>query len=418
MIWILNGLYHRPEPRFQKLAEEACQQVPLDYEDYDEDLDDSDNDSMPLMYDAGLYFVCDIVVDHSGTYRLPFHKTFTEEAIIAAFRITIREIKEVMGVGDLHLSRPKAHLERTANRSKRRTIHVDDIRPEDRDLPQIDSHLDNIQLRPTQRMRGEDVNHFAIHGGGNRTNGVDDHNDEESQDITLRVKKILEQFFFDMIEESPNKKSAKEGAWTNIPRQMRAQEATEQLFQSFALPFFAAQYCFCTTEQWDMHFNRLFPLQFPTSSGQNFRKCTYYTQWLNLISALNQQSLRRVRATIKTKFDSLAWIPYTQSDRMWSTRPCTGVRVWSMLPQGQPYAGPQIALNPRSRHLGLGKPFLRATPNPAMLQQDDSDEAEELQVEEDEGLAHTFLLQTAIRLNFYFSAATGRGRGARNGRSI
>ncbi|KAI9451894.1 hypothetical protein HD554DRAFT_1990371, partial [Boletus coccyginus] len=163
-----------------------------------------------------------------------------------------------------------------------------------------------------------------------------------------RVKVILEQFFYDMVQESPNKKAATEGAWINIPKELRAQEATERLYQSFALPFVAAQWTICTPEQWELHFSRMFPAQRPASVGQNFRKCTYYTQWLTLVEDLGPQALSRVRAAIRAKFDTLVWIPFTGSDRMWCTRPMTG-RGWFMLPKpkpGQAPAGPQIGLNP------------------------------------------------------------------------
>lgn len=112
-----------------------------------------------------------------------------------------------------------------------------------------------------------------------------------------------------------------------------------------SLPFFAAQYTYSTVEQWDLHFDRLFPSQQPGCIPQNLHKCTYYINWLTLISQLNQQYIQRVRATFRTKFDTLAWIPYTQSNRMWATRVNEG-RAWFRLPEHQPATGPQIAINP------------------------------------------------------------------------
>ncbi|KAI6098093.1 hypothetical protein F5141DRAFT_1253907, partial [Pisolithus sp. B1] len=169
--------------------------------------------------------------------------------------------------------------------------------------------------------------------------------DRDDEGTPTKIRLLLEQFFYDMVEESPNKKAALDGPWINIPIELRTQEATEELFQSFGLPFFAAQYTFCTSEQWEMHFTRLFPSDPPVTLGQNFRKATYFRQWLDIIASVGAQSHVKLRATVRAKFDSLTWVPYTGSDRMWCTRPMKG-RGWFNLPRGDSPSGPQIAFNP------------------------------------------------------------------------
>lgn len=374
-IWILNGLYRRPDDRFIKLAEEACQHIPTDYEDYEDGIEIDDPDAiMPLMYEAGLYFVCDIVQDKSDTLRLPFHKAISDQAFQNAFRLPITEVRQIMGTSNHNLPRTLANIERTANRSKRRTLDIENIRPADRSLPHMqETFLNDIKQRPSKRMRGPDVDHFAQHGGGNRDaqvllNALQ----EDDQDTATKVKLILEQVFYDILMESPNKKAAHEGAWTNIPMALRNQEANEDLYLSFGLPFFAAQYTFCDQDQWSLHFDRLFPERPPLTKTQNFSKCTYFIKWIDLLQSLSVASISRVRAAIKAKFNTLLWIPYTGSDRMWSTRPMKG-RGWYSLPSGQPPSGPQIAFNPRTATLAVGKPFLRSPPIPL----DDTDDHEE-----------------------------------------
>ena len=363
-IWIINGLYHRPEDQFLKLAKDACQHIPTDYDDYVDGLETEDPDViMPLMYEAGLYFVCDIVTDDSGTFRLPFHKAISDDAFKNAFQLSIEDVRQVMGVANHNLSRRVINPDRTNNRSKRRTLRVQDIRPPDRTLPEVnEALLQNVYIRPTRSMGGPDVDHFARHGGGNRDAQVLLNNQpNNNQDISLKVQHILEQFFYDMLQESPNRKGASQGAWTNIPSELRVQEATEHLYQTFGLPFFAAQFTFSTDEQWTLHFNRMFPAQPPTIKAQNFGKCTYFLKWLELIHSLSPQSTSRVRTTIRAKFNTLLWIPYTGSDRMWCTRPMKG-RGWFALPKGQEPTGPQIALNPNTHLYGPGTPFLRPIP--------------------------------------------------------
>lgn len=369
-IWLINGLYHRPDSRFNELAQQACQLVPLDYDNYDEDLDEEE-DCAPLMYEAGLYFICDIAIDRSGTYRIPYHKTFSEEAIVAAFRLSLREIREVLGITQITHIRIKANVERSNNRTRKRTIRVDDARDQHRPLPQIQNeNLQDLQFRPAQRMRGDDVNHFARHGGGNRIQGQNNINPaNQEEDMGIRIQKLLEQFFYDLIQQAPNRKAAKDGSWTNIPVSMRLEEGTEQLYKSLALPFYAAQYIFCDAETWKKHFDRFFPLEIPSRIGQNFGQTSYYAQWLELVNSLSTQSLARVRQTIKVKFDTLLWVPSTQYDRIWCTS-ANYSRGWYMLPRNQHPSGPQIALNPKARNRRYGHPSLRAPP----IQQDSDDE--------------------------------------------
>ncbi|KAI6044342.1 hypothetical protein EDC04DRAFT_2561460, partial [Pisolithus marmoratus] len=199
-------------------------------------------------------------------------------------------------------------------------------------------------------MHGPDVDHFAQHGGGSHDAQVlIGAAQDDGEDTPTRIKLLLEQFFYDMLEESPNKKAATDGPWTNIPKWLCTQEATEHLYQSFGLPFVAAQYKFCTPEQWNLHFSHMFPLTVPITCAQNFGKATYYHQWLDLIASLGSQSTKRLRATIWAKFDSLIWIPWTGSDQMWCTRPVQS-RGWFALPIGSHPAGPQIAINPNACH--------------------------------------------------------------------
>ncbi|KIK73234.1 hypothetical protein PAXRUDRAFT_29267, partial [Paxillus rubicundulus Ve08.2h10] len=240
-MWLLDGLFHCPQAQCLKLVSEACQEVPKDYEWYDEDAADEE-DRTPLMYDAGLYFICDIVVDQSRMYRLPYHKSFSNEAITSAFRVSMREIREAMLVPLVGKARPVINPEQNSNRSRKRTLHVDDIRDEDCVLPVINAEiLEGVHLRPAQRMRGEDVVHFHTFGGGNRLDALpENHRDDAEEALSIRVQKLLEQFFFDILQQALNHRSASEGSWTNIPKDLCMEYGTEQLYQAVALPFTAA----------------------------------------------------------------------------------------------------------------------------------------------------------------------------------
>ncbi|KAH0832860.1 hypothetical protein J3R83DRAFT_11787 [Lanmaoa asiatica] len=155
VIWLLNSLYHRQQHDFEPLAREACQHVPINYKDYDSDVDHEEECFTPLMYDAGLYFICDIVDDHSGTYQIPYHKSFSEQALISAFKLSTDQMRQIVGVGDHPRRRPNGNLQRMSNQSTRTTIRVEDIQAEDRPLPKIASDLGNMSLQPPHGMDGD-----------------------------------------------------------------------------------------------------------------------------------------------------------------------------------------------------------------------------------------------------------------------
>ena len=379
VVWLLNGLHRRPQDHFQSLAEEVCQRIPVNYEDYDPEFDHDDAEATePLMYSAGVYFVCDVVPDTgSPAYRIPYHKQASEDALMRAFKMSHQEIARITGMNQIReVPRRRTNAQRTNNRSTRPTLRADYFRPEDRALPQINNALDDVEIRATHRMRGEDVTHFMNHGGGNRAEAGEQEMGQEN--VTVLVQKILEQFFIDMITESPNRKSASEGPWTNIPKVLRHQEANEALFQSFALPFAAVQFAWCSPDQWMAHFDKLFPERRPQQLGQNFGKCSYFLDWLRLMASLDHASKMRVHTVVRVKFNELSWVPFTKCDRMWCTSRAAGTQ-WGYLPggNGRQGAGPQIALNSKAVRRGNSRPTLRPAPVLEGAEEEEEEEEEE-----------------------------------------
>ncbi|KAG1845760.1 hypothetical protein C8R48DRAFT_562428, partial [Suillus tomentosus] len=51
---------------------------------------------------------------------------------------------------------------------------------------------------------------------------------------------------------------------------------------------------------------------------------------------------------LRAEFDKLAWVPYTQTDRMWSSGKMNSI-AWAILPHGANRGGPAIAINPLCR---------------------------------------------------------------------
>lgn len=369
MVWILNGAHRTPVYRLLGLAKQACPHV-LDEEDVDPD--DPDMVTIPLMYEAGTYFVCDVVSDtRTNVYRIPHSKAFDQQLILQAYeKGTMNELRHILGVGDVETGQRQRHTDRTSNRSSCQTMDVRHLRPQDRPLPALGHRLDGLLLPKPQPPRGPDVDYFHLHGGGNRPLEARDDDPEFIVDpqnpLKNEVQVILEQMFFDILQESPNKKSHREGAWTNIPREFRHQLGIEDLYLHIEFPFHAIQYTISSPDNWAMHFDRFFPPAVPQRSGQNFGKARYYHSYLNLIRNLSRQKLSGVRCELRRKFNTLAWVPYTESDRMWCTKKMASSK-WQSLPTGR-MEGPKIAINLLMfSHLG-GRPTLRLPPRPEELE--------------------------------------------------
>ncbi|KAF9227000.1 hypothetical protein BS17DRAFT_764361 [Gyrodon lividus] len=155
--------------------------------------------------------------------------------------------------------------------------------------------LARFKLEDAGYIQSIDVNHFDLCGGGNQAPGVpfELSNDERDQENPLKqeVQRVLEQMYFDILQESPNKKSHTQGAWTNIPSILPEQLAVEDLYLQPEQYFVAVQYKISSEENWEMHFNQFFPSEVPMYAGQNFGKACHYRSYLNLMQHLSKQQL-------------------------------------------------------------------------------------------------------------------------------
>ncbi|KAG9308264.1 hypothetical protein JVU11DRAFT_12151 [Chiua virens] len=169
-IWIINGAHRTPVYRMLGLAKEACPEILLNG---DEDPEDPDALTTPLMYDAGVYFLCDIISDaRTHSYRIPFSKTFTQQFITQAYEVgTINELQHLLDAGEIprghQHQQPGGQVERTKNRSSNHTYNIGQMRPADRLLPAIGRRLDGLPLPEVEQPHGADVDYFHQHGGGN-----------------------------------------------------------------------------------------------------------------------------------------------------------------------------------------------------------------------------------------------------------
>ena len=294
IIWILNGAYCTPLYSAMGLAKEACPEILLNDND---DPEDENAVTTPLMYEAGLYFICDIVADGClNSYCIPWAKVFSPQFIANANeKGTLNDICHMLGGGQVQIGQCAVNPERIANRSIHPTHDVRNLRPYDLPLPQIGNHLEGLPIPNPQGARGTDVDYYHHHGGGNHC--LDIHEDlgaaEEHVEnpLKVQVQEILAQMYYDILQESPNKRNNVEGPWTNIPCAMQEQLAVEDLYMHLEFPFMAVQYIISLETQWDLHFSRFFPDRTPQYIGQNFGKCCYYHTYLTLVGRLTPHQL-------------------------------------------------------------------------------------------------------------------------------
>ncbi|KAI6115494.1 hypothetical protein EDD16DRAFT_1708645 [Pisolithus croceorrhizus] len=114
-IWIMNGCYYRPGERFgsDHLSQACCQKA---LANPDDDAEDPNAEVKPSMYDRGMYFLSDIVVDDALGYRLPIQCEVDEEVLLLVYnRGSMLDIQSVFGMNVIRNSR-RVNPERSNNR--------------------------------------------------------------------------------------------------------------------------------------------------------------------------------------------------------------------------------------------------------------------------------------------------------------
>ena len=349
-IWMMNATFFRPGHTRNELylAERACQQVVEDPE-----VDDPNATRVPILDGGGSYFLCDVIQDtKTDGYRLPMQvaQRLEDETLFHIYRAgDLDTLRLRFGILAQSKKGSRANPERTRNRTVHPTTNVDLVRSEDRPRPQFPVHLNDITRHPRHIPQGRDVDELTR---TNPTPRQDEHEGEGSghhqRPVGETVSLIWEQFFLDLIAECPNMRDRMKPSWCNIPQAIRIQESTEELFRVPQLPLNAAQVTFCSTKQWEQHFKNLFPMPGEIqTTGQNYARVSYRRRWIQLIGndGLSEVNRKQVAASVRKKFDQLAWLPYTAKDKIWATHTAKSAQWWT-LPSRHEGAAPLIGINP------------------------------------------------------------------------
>lgn len=349
LIQMLNALVSRPRDwRAERyLADAASMQVPRN-------LDVTEAGAARRRFDAadmipvgelqGAFFLCALVRDDQNKWwRLPESHVPEHAQLCVLFRAgSIAEIATNMGGTGIRRVAIAANPMRLGNR-RSRTIDRESVC--DQQAPLLDLGLDDIQvdiLEPVQPS-GPDVLDF----GSDMADEDDPDHLGARTDLRNWVSRLYAQFFFDIVQQSPNHLKRSDGPYITLSVEER-NRANEGMFQRAVLPF---NMVYHRAGNWDQQFNRLFPdLGSNPGRVQGLTSCKYYQDWHLLMTRISATVFRLIRGRIRTRFFHLTWLPYTESDRLWCARKPSQLNKWTYLSKSDDptahIAAVKIAFNP------------------------------------------------------------------------
>jgi hypothetical protein len=346
---MLNSLNFRPTSnlQYEALADACCQHIRFE-EDGEVDDEDDDN-TTPLGYHRGLYFLADIVADDQNhTWRVPISVSAKiDEAYLTWFygRASMAILEHDAGID--RVLAPKGtvtHQSRIPNK-QRKTTDIQFVRGPEIDADNIDLQLADrgVTVRPLAREGGRDVEEHQAR--------LYPEPEEPEVGADEAVSEIWKQVPYDIFAVSPNGARTKDPSHIIMSIHAR-KDVTWDTFKTTNLTtiFEKVQIRMVDDEFWTTTlFDRYFP---PKGANikergklQNFPNTTYYNKWMRLINQFSENDSKVVRAGVLTEFRKIKWLPHGGSDRMWATKKMTG-KSWKIYPlDSKIEACPQIAVN-------------------------------------------------------------------------
>lgn len=293
----------------------------------------AEGDMEPLLAQRGAYFVSD-VVSSRGVWHLPYARCMTKADLCKLFLVPAwaeLEIRFLLKPDDRPNKKTGQNVRTPLARPRTRAVVAE---PEDEPDETLAEATHNVEFRRPVYMAGEDI----------RARGQDA--DPASVDPADNLTNIWKQFIRDVLELCP---SAKGGESYSALSAEERDAVTEETYQSYELPMRKAQIKVAQGDTWNKIFDRAFPGrgQKVPAKLQHYRGGTYWGKWELLKSRVTADGETALRAALRSKFDTLLWFPYGESDRMWSTKAFTGQYV--RLPADSTGAAPQIAVNQKKR---------------------------------------------------------------------
>ena len=346
-IWILNALIFRAGDHTwdRLLIDESAFWDSFDIENIwnadDMEIMKRDGEMRPALASRGAYFLSAVVP--SGTsFRMPVNLAIDRAALAHIFNVPSYDALQLRYQG---CAKKRGHGADAPvrRRTRRRVLTVPQPYSADRAMD-LGLAASGLRANPPIQLAGPDITVEQIVGEElNEVPGV-------VSDLDQLTNQTWQDFLRDLVLVAPSQSTGGQYC-TLTPDDMTA--TTEALYQQTSLPFRCAIVKLTDPKQWD---TLLFDRYFPTAAKlaekggvmQNWSRCHYWPQWNRILrevpSASQQESIRR---KLLVPFQSLTWLPYCSTDRIWrTTRKETGVYV--KLPAEWNSPSPVIALNSRA----------------------------------------------------------------------
>lgn len=333
---ILNSTLYRtdtttPLPELEEMS--AAYEHETTASDVEVDDDELESEAMkPVRRSLGIYFLATLECTN-GHLSLDGRRTLDAKNLAGLYMATdMVSLAAKFGVHSIVVRRPLMNPNRRPNRQimtnstlENRTIPI----------PELDLGLHGGGVRPV-------ANGLALRGG---RRARDD--DEPAQRTDDKLCRLWEQFKHDILLKAPTPLSTAEPGYLTATH-LEIANTPDGLFQSPALPLRKARMFVVGTGVWGgLMFDRFFPVPGTVIEHkvQNYTNCQYWGMYGGLMREYNSHDQVRVRGALRGLFESLLWLPWPESERMWSTRQ-DGHAMAVRIPRDSQGPAPVIALNP------------------------------------------------------------------------
>jgi hypothetical protein len=320
VIYQLNALIYRPaEGNAESALLEAARQP----------FPDEEHASVAhsITYRRGAYFASDIVND--GVYRLPHGRAVSEEVLLTLYRVDyLDDIEAALDDADGQMTgRKRAKTGPLATTKRRKTTYN----------LQVASYSGKSDAGLNE---SEDDTTLTVKFLGNPTTAATG---------LSEVSDILHCLPFDILNIAPVPRS--NIRWLLLDSAQHEKTKID-IFQTLKLRrIFLQTVCrILPADEWR---SKVFDLYFPPKGLskmhiQHFPSTKYYRQWAKLMDRTPEDVAKSIRERVYSWFSQLQWLPFPESDRMWSTKDIA--RKGSFLVPSTGVAGnwPHIAINSSS----------------------------------------------------------------------
>jgi hypothetical protein len=340
MVWFINGLHSRPDdgsaardlmrailPRTDGESNLGIRPEPRHYESGsdDDDDDDSDDEGVPHA-PCGLIFLREVILPPTSTVpRMRIGRSVKDTTFKFFLGGKLQDIQSQVLPTNI-LTKKDIPATRVSTRKAKTPTYYN-----------FDGQDDPIfQLSEA----GYELPNPSVDVGSDLE--VEEQVHDDNQDIDGKLTQMWYQFLLDIIAKAPNPRGATNPSYCITPTADRL-KIRDAFFQNRKLSdvWRACQYKVADQKLWTTAFGHLWPAKGHVTglAVQNYRTCTYYVSWKQLLAEVDDATAKAIRAQMKKKFDELYWIPAASSDKVWNTKRAKG---FAILPDGWSTAAPQL----------------------------------------------------------------------------